>query len=52
MDNHEHRRAIFAWTMFDWANSVFATSIMAAVLPVYYATVASAGRPANIATSN
>lgn len=52
MDNHEHRRTVFAWTMYDWANSAFATTIMAAVLPVYYATVASAGLPANIATSN
>jgi len=29
-------RAIRAWTMYDWANSAFATTIMAAVLPNYF----------------
>ncbi|WP_299027653.1 MFS transporter [uncultured Thermanaerothrix sp.] len=47
-----HRRAIWAWTMYDWANSAFATTIMAAVLPVYYASVAAADLPPNEATSN
>ena len=30
------QRAIRAWTMYDWANSAFATTIMAAVLPNYF----------------
>ena len=46
-----HKRAIRAWTMYDWGNSAFATTIMAAVLPVYYTSVAAAGLPANIATA-
>jgi len=29
-------RAIRAWTMYDWANSAFATTVMAAVLPNYF----------------
>jgi len=29
-------RAIRAWTMYDWANSAFATTIMAAILPNYF----------------
>ena len=37
-----YRRRIWAWTMYDWANSAFATTIMAAVLPVYYSQVAGA----------
>lgn len=45
MKNDPHRRAIWAWTMYDWANSAFATTIMAAVLPVYYASVAAADLP-------
>jgi UMF1 family MFS transporter len=45
-----HKRAIRAWTMYDWANSVFATSIMAAILPVYYANVAVQSEQANTAT--
>ncbi|MFQ5685125.1 MAG: MFS transporter [Candidatus Scalindua sp.] len=30
---------IFAWYMYDWANSAFATTIIAALLPIYFATV-------------
>jgi UMF1 family MFS transporter len=36
----EYRRRIRAWTLYDWANSAFATTILAAVLPVYYSQVA------------
>jgi len=36
----EYRRRIRAWTMYDWANSAFATTVLAAVLPVYYSNVA------------
>lgn len=51
MDEIQHKRAIKAWTMYDWANSAFVTTIMAAVLPVYYTSVAAANLPANIATA-
>jgi UMF1 family MFS transporter len=38
--------------MYDWANSAFATTILAAVLPVYYSQVAGATLPsATVATS-
>lgn len=50
MDEKLRKRAITAWTMYDWANSAFATTIMAAVLPVYYASVAGANLPGNMAT--
>ena len=33
------KRAIFAWCMYDWANSAFATTILAAILPVYFASL-------------
>jgi MFS transporter, UMF1 family len=36
----ERRKIIFSWCMYDWANSAFAATIMAAVLPVYYSSVA------------
>lgn len=52
MQTVEHKKTITAWTMYDWANSTFATSIMAAVLPVYYSSVASQGLAPNIATAN
>jgi UMF1 family MFS transporter len=41
-DDKEYKRRIWAWTMYDWANSAFATTIMAAVLPIYYSQVAGA----------
>jgi len=48
--NASHKRVINAWVMYDWANSAFATTIMAAVLPVYYAQVAGANLEGNLAT--
>lgn len=30
-----------SWIMYDWANSIYATNIMAAIFPIYYASVAS-----------
>ncbi len=41
----EYKRRINAWVMYDWANSAFATTILAAVLPVYYSQVAGANLP-------
>ena len=38
----EYKKRVKAWTMYDWANSAFATTIMAAVLPAYYSSVAGA----------
>ena len=51
MSEQVKKRAIWAWTMYDWANSAFVTTIMAAVLPVYYSSVAAADLPAHIATA-
>src|SRR3990172_10395095 len=45
IDKSEYERRIRAWTMYDWANSAFATTILAAVLPVYYSQVAGATLP-------
>lgn len=41
----EYHRRINAWCMYDWANSAFATTILAAVLPIYYSQVAGATLP-------
>jgi UMF1 family MFS transporter len=52
IDSKEYRRRIWAWTMYDWANSAFATTILAAVLPVYFSQVAGATLPSpTVATS-
>ena len=42
ISEQEYKRRIKAWTMYDWANSAFATTILAAVLPIYYSQVAGA----------
>ncbi len=42
ISEREYKRRIRAWTMYDWANSAFATTILAAVLPAYYSSVAGA----------
>jgi UMF1 family MFS transporter len=45
------RRAQRAWCLYDWANSVFATSVVSAVLPVFFARVATHDMPAHQATA-
>jgi len=37
MESKEKKRAQFAWVMYDWANSAFATTVMGAILPNYFA---------------
>ena len=44
-DQLTYRRRINAWAMYDWANSAFATTILASLLPIYYSTVAGATLP-------
>lgn len=51
IDDKEHKRAITAWTMYDWGNSAFATTMMAAVLPIYYATLGAVGDSPAMMTS-
>lgn len=51
LDEREYKRRIRAWTMYDWANSAFATTILAAVLPVYYSQVAGATLPSEAAAT-
>ena len=33
------RPELRAWAMYDWANSVFVTTVIAAVFPIYFSTV-------------
>lgn len=45
LDPKTYQRRIRAWTLYDWANSAFATTILAAVLPIYYSQVAGSTLP-------
>ncbi len=45
------RRDLRSWAMYDWANSAFQTTIIAAIFPIYFQKVAAAGLPGPVATS-
>jgi len=45
LDEGTYKRRINAWAMYDWANSAFSTTILAALLPVYYSSVAGSTLP-------
>jgi UMF1 family MFS transporter len=38
--DRDHRRAVRAWCLYDWANSAFATTVMAAMYPPFFRTLA------------
>ena len=44
-DDATYKRRINAWAMYDWANSAFATTILASLLPIYYSSVAGSTLP-------
>ncbi|GAB5493500.1 MAG: hypothetical protein Phog2KO_37150 [Phototrophicaceae bacterium] len=41
----EYQKRIRAWILYDWANSAFVTTVLAALLPAYYSAVAGATLP-------
>lgn len=43
MPDGERTRARLGWCLYDWANSAFATVVLAAVLPVYFVSLVPAG---------
>lgn len=45
-----YKKQIYSWAMYDWANSAFATSILAGILPIYYSRVAASSLDPNTAT--
>ncbi len=44
-------RTVYSWALYDWANSAYATTVIAAVLPTYYSKVAAGNLAPNIASS-
>ena len=49
--DRKHKKIVRSWVMYDVANSAFATSIMAAVLPEFYSSFAGATLDKTTATS-
>lgn len=45
------RPELRAWVLYDWANSAFVTTIVAAIFPIYFSSVAAATLPPATATA-
>ena len=44
-------RELRAWALYDWANSAFVTTVVSAILPIYYSDVAASQLPDTVATA-
>jgi len=51
MGRRRDRRAVWAWALYDWGNSAFATTVMAGFFPVFFKSFWSAGADANTSTA-
>ncbi|HTZ40677.1 MAG TPA: MFS transporter [Syntrophales bacterium] len=47
----EDRRTIFGWAMYDWANSAFATTVMASFFPIFFKEYWAAGTDPVVSTA-
>jgi len=45
------KKAIWGWAMYDWANSAFATTVMAGFFPIFFKQYWSYGADVNISTA-
>src|SRR5690606_31420325 len=45
------KKVIRSWMLYDWGNSAFATTMLAAVLPIFYYDVAGIHLPEDLAAS-
>jgi UMF1 family MFS transporter len=45
------KKAIWGWALYDWANSAFATTVMAGFFPIFFKQFWSAGADVNISTA-
>jgi UMF1 family MFS transporter len=45
------RKAIWGWALYDWANSAFATTVMAGFFPLFFKQFWSSGADVNVSTA-
>lgn len=45
------RKAVWGWVLYDWANSAFATTVMAGFFPIFFKEFWSAGTDVNLSTA-
>jgi len=48
---HTDNKAIFGWAMYDWANSAFATTVMAGFFPIFFKQFWSIGADPTLSTA-
>ncbi|MGD8520593.1 MAG: MFS transporter [Desulfobacterales bacterium] len=46
-----NKKAVWGWVMYDWANSAFATTVMAGFFPIFFKAYWSAGADVNVSTA-
>lgn len=46
-----NRKAVWGWAMYDWANSAFATTVMAGFFPIFFKQYWSYGADINLSTA-
>ena len=46
-----NKKAVWGWAMYDWANSAFATTVMAGFFPIFFKKFWSYGADANLSTA-
>ena len=47
----EKKKAVWGWAMYDWANSAFATTVMAGFFPIFFKQYWSYGVDVNVSTA-
>ncbi len=50
MKNHLFRRPVFAWALYDWANSAYAATVMAVFFPLFFKQTLTVGQSATTST--
>jgi UMF1 family MFS transporter len=48
---NKEKKAVWGWAMYDWANSAFATTVMAGFFPIYFKKYWSYGVDVNMSTA-
>ncbi len=51
MTHKNDKKSIFAWVMYDWANSAFATSVLAGFFPIFFKQYWSVGIDPTLSTA-
>ncbi len=50
MPQLENRKSVYAWAFYDWANSAFATTVIAGFFPIFFKQFWSTGADVTVST--